>query len=134
MKSDAEIIREELVAISDERIKLFSCSMTLLAALEMALHYIRRDLREQLGVQTLPLPRFLVGTFILCAVAIAFSSLMLGIGRRTTFLRDQYEERCPNALELPPRNQKAKWLVLLCFFMFPLFDIGIRLLISIKIL
>jgi len=137
MKSSLEIIRSEIVAIQEERLRLFQIGISLLTALEVALFYIRRDIHDHLGLlvtQPLPFNRFIVGTGVLTIIASIFSALMVAISMRNQSLRKLYNEKGFEAeLPLNPRIIWAMPLAILCFYIIPLMDLGIRLYLSIYV-
>ena len=130
MKSCLEIIRSEIVAIQEERLRLFQVGISLLSALEVALFYIRRDIHDHLGLlpnQALPFNRFIIGTGILAVIALIFSALMIAISSRNESLRKLYKDMGFEAeLPLTPRIKWAMPLTILCFFIIPAMDIFIR--------
>jgi hypothetical protein len=136
MTDEAKVLREEMVAIQDERVKLFQVGITVLAALETALYYIRSDVHKHLGIADnipLPMPRYIIGTAMLAVIALIFTLLSQGISLRYRALRTQYEASCKKDLPLPPRNKSARWLVFACYFAIPMLDLAIRLYLDITI-
>lgn len=133
--SNAELLRKELRSIHVERLRLLQVGITLLAAIETALYYIRRDVYEHLGLkppEVLPFGRFIIGTSILFIIALIFIYLTFSVSKRYHFFRHQYEENCGDSLPLPPRDRWAKPAVILIYVIFPLVDLGIRFWIEIR--
>ena len=136
MDDDAKILRTEMGAIHEERLKVFQTGITLLLALETALYYLRRDVLEHLRLDAehnhaappyiVPWDHSLIGTAILAIVATIFTLLTWSISRRYRFLRNEYKARYPKELPLPTINPISRYLAIFCYLLFPVMDFGIQ--------
>ena len=144
MKSDREILIEEVRSARDTVIRVCQWGITVLLSLQIATYYIRNGLVERL-VQSgelsqgalMPLDRYLIGTFFLCFIATIFTILTSWAGKRIGFFSDQLIELDNNnqnpKIKWPKPLRKARWLMRLLFFSFPVVDLLIRVYITIEL-
>ena len=138
MKPEEEVIREELRALREIILKLLQWGVTLLASLQAAFFFLRREyLAYQIdnGMlqkgQPLPLKGYLGGTVFLFCIAIICTLITSYAGKQFRGYRMLLEEHRTSKINDPassPRTRKTMRVVVYCmFFFFPIVDLIFRL-------
>lgn len=131
-------LRQELRASRRLIVNLLSWGVTVLAASELNLYYVRRDIREhliRLGViqssELLPFLRWFLGTAFLLGLAYIFSKYLQRVVQRHEMYRVQLQAM-PHSFsgikETIPVGGQLSVTYYYLFFAFPLFDLCIWLL------
>jgi Ni,Fe-hydrogenase I cytochrome b subunit len=137
-----EIVREELRSVREIGLKLAQWGVTTLAALQMILYYVRKDvylrLLESKAIQTgdlLPGEYYYFGTGFLFVVATIFTIFLFLVGDSYRYYRNLLETKIQVTVPVPPRplTRAPRWLFLLTFYVFPVMDIVIRGLVHITV-
>ena len=134
MKSDEEILREEIRALRELILKLYQWGVAFIATLQTAIFFIRREVLTGLidsgrlakGSQ-LPLWRYFFGTTVVFLIAIFFTTLSRAVGDRLRFYQEQLGRKITSGVEEPtPNPRRAKRLrlmVISIYFLFPSLDL-----------
>lgn len=131
-RAKEEWLREELRANRSQMISLIQWGVTILAAIELNLYYIRRDVIRHLVDQKALQPnellsplRWSIGTLLLVIVAYAFSHYLGRTARRHVSYRDQLisMESYSGIKEEIPTGGRIRKVHYLLFYAFPLFDV-----------
>lgn len=139
----AEIVRER--TLRDEirhlhliYMRIMHWGVTVEASAQMLLYFVRREATDLLQEQgklaagmPLPLNRYLLGTGFLFVLALVFFGMSYAVTTRLTYYREQL---CPNSdvptpcgiYEMGPRKH-FRYMALSLYFVFPLFDIAVRM-------
>ena len=137
IKSNEEIIREELRVSGDAYTKVWQTGMTLLPALMIALFYFRKETAERFSVagkiakgDILPIDIYLIGTLFLFVVCAAFCLMLRLIGNRYRFYVTLLGSECDNPLPVPPpmKWSLGRWLFYTTLLAFPVTDVVLFLL------
>jgi hypothetical protein len=132
-KSTEETLREEIRALRELHFKVMQWGVSLLATLETALFFVRREMRDSLielhrlapGDQ-LPSLVYYIGSVALVLVACIFIYFSLAISRRTKGYTEQLKPPViqTGIVELPLRSKL--WtvsIILFTYLLIPLFDV-----------
>ena len=129
--SPEEILREEVRSLRDLNFKMMQWGVSLLATLETALYFVRRESKESLVEagrlklgDTLPAPIYYVGTVAQFLVAFLFLYLSLRVSGVARHYRKQLPGKLQSGiLELEPRTKTYSFLLLLAvYLLIPVFD------------
>jgi hypothetical protein len=136
-KVKEEWLREELRAVRTRMLGLLQWGVTVLAAAELNLYYIRRDATKHLVEQRvlqpnelLPFLRWFTGTLLLIILACVFSTYMRRQVHRLIAYRKQLLGMNPSysgIVEDLPTGGTISRLHYLLFFIFPCFDLFVWL-------
>jgi hypothetical protein len=138
-KSKEEMLREEVRFYVDIMQRMMQWGLTLLVSLQTALFFLRRQMIEtyvDAGIihkgDNLPWGRYLIGsTFLLIAATVLWI-----FGRRATqqyrLYKNQLVEANESGIKDQPTKGTSRWSTAL-YFAFPLFDVAIRLYVSIQV-
>ena len=127
-------LREEIKNHRGHLFSLVQWGITLLAALESSLYFVRRDLAQALmrNQFTVPAEAFSVGrwgfgTLLLLLVCMLFSFLYLNLLNRYYDYRDQLNAASGEYSGISDGvvKRKLKWLPLVFFWAFPLIDLAV---------
>lgn len=128
-----QILREEIRSVRDLTFKMIQWGVAVLTACLTILFYGRRAFRDDFvaaGVlkegQQLALEYYWIGTAFLMMVAVIFSFLTYLAQSRTAFYRRQLPIISTSGIDEPSSHPKARYALVLLYFLFPLFDIGVR--------
>jgi hypothetical protein len=135
MKQEKErLLWAELRDIRGASFKMLQWGVTVLAALQTAIFFLRKDVYEGMLARKelqpsgqLPLSRYLAGTVLLLIVAGICSYLVVLTGVRYRKIRQQLIESNIYGIDHGKTSKSASILVLLVFFAFPILDIAIRI-------
>ncbi len=134
MKNHEQWLREE---IRNHRAVLFSLiqwGMALLAGVESALYFIRRDIAQGIAhnqfvvpAAVFPFSRWFYGTFIQITIALLFSMLTLNLLKRYYSYRFQLQQAASQYSAIDDSKVKTKYAALpvVFFWAFPIIDIAI---------
>ena len=137
MKSKEEIIREEIRALREIMLKLLQWGVTLLASMQAAFFFLRR---EYLNYQidngllprgaALPLKAYLGGTVFLLAIAIICTLLLTYVGREFRGYRALLEYHRSSGITDPYRSRRTRGAIRVLtfgmYFFFPAIDLAFR--------
>lgn len=137
MKPEEEIIREEIRALREIILKLVQWSVTLLASMQAAILFLRREyLIYQVdgGLlakgSALPLKAYLGGTVFLFALATMCMTILGYTRRQFTAYQMQLEVHRASAIQDPVakawERKTVRFVVSGMFFFFPLIDLVFR--------
>ena len=134
MKTDEEILREEIRALRELILKLYQWGVAFIATLQTAIFFIRREVLSGLIESgrlpkgaVLPAWRYFFGTAIVFLIAIFFTTLSRAIGDRHRFYQEQLSRKITSGVEEPPPNRaratRMRWMVISIYFLFPSLDL-----------
>jgi hypothetical protein len=142
MKSDEEILREEIRALREVILKLYQWGVAFIATLQTAIFFIRREVLTGLIESgslpkgaLLPLWRYFFGTAVVFLIAIFFTMLSISVGNRLRWYQKQLSElrdcaqttgKIISGVQEPPQNKARyllRWIVIALYFLFPCLDI-----------
>jgi hypothetical protein len=131
LKKKEEWLREELRHTRMMWLNLLKWGVTVLAALESSLYFVRRDVTEHLIAAgalpiggLMPWPRWFLGTLFLAFIAYVFALLTVYIGKKHTGYREQLVSMKPSYSEIKeiPVGTKLKNAPYYLFYAFPVID------------
>ena len=154
MKSPEELIREEIQSLRDLMLRLIQWGVSILVALQTALYFVRRDVikslidRELTSTTTmgqavdklvqagkldagalLPWRRYIAGTYFLLFVALIFAGITIYGSMQYRHYKQQLAQHVSSGITDVQVYKMPRWLILLVFLFFPLFDVLVRLLL-----
>jgi hypothetical protein len=130
-----EIVRDELKSLRDLSLRLAQWGVTVLAALQMVLYYVRNDvyarLLEAKAIQPgdlLPAGYYFTGTIFLVIVATIFTLFLYLLTNSYRYYRGLLGNEVSTTVAVPASrlSKVTRYLILLLFYVFPLIDILIR--------
>jgi len=129
MKSQEELLSEEVRAAEDVAARMMQWGVTLMISLQTALFFIREDVLKQyvdagkvpMGSE-LPLPRYFMGTAFLLIVAIVLSRLTARSIKQYRNYKEQLIKCRPSGVIDLPIKHTGRWSYLL-YFVFPAVDL-----------
>jgi hypothetical protein len=135
LKIREQWLRDE---VRNHRTTLFSLiqwAVTLLAGIESALYFIRRDIANaMIGKQVVPaevlsFAHWIYGTILITVVALAFSLLYLNLVRRYWSYREQLSAAAAlfSKMKDSALRKNLTWVILLFFWAFPIIDVAVWL-------
>jgi hypothetical protein len=134
VKTDEEILREEIRALRELILKLYQWGVAFIATLQTAIFFIRREVLTGLidsgrlpKGSLLPVWRHFFGTGVVLLIAIFFTTLSLAIGDRLRWYQEQLAENITSGVKEPPPNHsranRLRFMVITLYFLFPALDI-----------
>ena len=137
MKPEEEIIREELRALREIILKLLQWGVTLLASLQAAFFFLRREYltyKVENGLlpkgSFLPLKAYLGGTVFLFLIAVICTLILSYTGRQFRGYRVLLEKHRTSTIIDPASTPRARNIMRVViygmFFFFPLIDLVFR--------
>lgn len=128
-----KLLWEELRDLRDVALRLLQWGVTVLASLQTAIFFLRKDVYERMLASKeltpdhhLPWNRYLVGTVFLFILASIFTYLLILVGNRYRKLREQLVATNLYQIEHGDAKKSARWVTVLVFFIFPLLDVFVR--------
>ncbi|MCF7966675.1 MAG: hypothetical protein K9L79_14225 [Methylobacter tundripaludum] len=138
LKTKEDWLRQEIRASRTLATSLLQWGITVLAAVELNLYYVRRDVMKHLldagklkVDELLPFPRWLIGTLLLSLLAYIFSQYMKRTVLHHVAYRTQLVSMAPSYSgieETVSTGGSINKIHYYLYFAFPLFDIGVWLL------
>jgi hypothetical protein len=129
-----QILREEIRSLRDLTFKMIQWGVAILTACLTILFYGRRAFRDDFiaaGIlqqgQQLPLEYYWIGTAFLFMVAVIFSFVTYLAQSRTAFYRRQLPKIVTSGIKEPSPQPKARYGLMFLYFLYPLFDVVVRL-------
>ena len=134
MKSDEEILREEIRALRELILKLYQWGVAFLASLQAAIFFIRKEVltgliengRLQKG-DILPAWRYFIGTVVVLLIATFFQVLSQNLSRQLRFYQTQLRDKRSSGVEDLTTDQVRRRLlrimVISLYYLFPGLDI-----------
>jgi hypothetical protein len=133
-KEKEKLLWEELLALRDMSFKMLQWCVTVLASLETALFFVRKDIYEKMlaanligTADPLPLRVFVRGTVFLFVVAVIFGWLNFRVANRLRTLRAQLVKLNFYQIEHPTTSKAARFVTLFMLLAFPIMDLFLRL-------
>ena len=130
------ILREEIRALHVAGMRVVQWGVTVLISLQTALFFVRRDVtNEYVGRGLLhagePLPwhRYIIGSAFLFILAMIFARMSQRTSERLYNYKKQLLECLPSGIEEIGRFPDMRFLMIGVYFIFPLLDIFLRLVI-----
>ena len=134
MKTDEEILREEIRALRELSIKLYQWGVAFIATLQTAIFFIRREVLTGLiesgrlpKGSLLPAWRYFFGTAVVFVIALFFTTISRALSERHSFYQEQLMRKITSGVEEPPPNRarakRLRFVVIALYFMFPLLDV-----------
>jgi len=134
MKSDEEILREEIRALREIILKLYQWGVAFIATLQTAIFFIRREVLNGLiesgrlpKGSLLPLWRYFFGTAVVFIIALFFTTLSRAVSTRYQWYQAQLREKITSGVKEPEsksgRSTRLRWMVIGIYFLFPSLDI-----------
>ena len=129
-------LREEVKTHRTLLFSLIQWGMALLAAIESALYFIRRDVAQAMMNSQFAVParvlskrQWLYGTSVLLVVNVLFTVLMLNLLTRYVCYRKQLivAAKQYSKIDDSPIRQKLMWIPIIFFWAFPIIDFAIWL-------
>jgi hypothetical protein len=142
MKTAEETIREELRALTSKMIDVYKWGVGVLAGMQTAFFFLRKDIYDRMLLsgelqknQYLPWNRYLIGTVVLIIMAFIFTGFSAFLRQRFYFYAKLLSDknRCPDALPLPPTPHWITFILVSLYFIFPIIDIAIRMVLHFQI-
>jgi hypothetical protein len=139
MKSQEELLSEEVRAAADVGTRILQWGVTLMITLQTALFFVRQDVLKRyidagkvpMGSE-LPLPRYVMGTAFLVIVAFVLAKLTARSMEQYRNYKSQLIKcRTSGVVDLPIKHT-GRWAYLL-YFIFPMVDLLSRAYISIDL-
>src|ERR1051326_5880145 len=134
-KTTEEWLRKELRAGRKLAVNQVQWGVTVLAAVELNLYYVRRDVSKHLvdlhklqPDQLLPIQRWILGTILLAILATIFTAYLGRTAKHHVAYRKQLLEMNPRYSGINEQVPTGGWLNRLhplLFFVFPIFDLGV---------
>lgn len=134
------MLRQEIQHIQQMMTYVLLYSLPIMVALETALYFVRTALESHLAAlheigagDLLPLHRYLIGTAMQLLLACVFSRLSHLMSLRLAGYRTQLRDGklASGIIELP-RFRDTRFLFCFVYFVFPIFDLCIRIVVTIK--
>jgi hypothetical protein len=131
------MIRDEVRALQLIAVRVMSWGVTVLVSVQTALFFVRREVALSNvnggaggnasgdALMTVPLNRYLLGTFFLTLLATIFFRLFLYVSTRLRYYRKQLEN-CPSGISEMPIRKGVRFWTGCVFYVFPLVDILAR--------
>lgn len=134
MKSDEEILREEIRALREVILKLYQWGVAFIATLQTAIFFIRREVLTGLiesgrlpKGSLLPAWRYFFGTAVVFLIAIFFTTMSRAVGDRLRWYQEQLAVKIESGVKEPPPNRmranRLRWMVIGLYFLFPSLDL-----------
>lgn len=140
LKEKQKILWEEARSIREIILKMLQWGATFLASLQTVIFFFRKDMYEKMVYagkltegQYIPWDRYIIGTFFLFIVAGVFSYLVYITGKRYREVRKQLVDTNIYDIDFGNVNNRARFLMMLVFFIFPIIDVLIRLYIKVEL-
>jgi|SRR5450631_3358170 hypothetical protein len=129
-----QILREEIRSIREMYFRMIQWGVTVLTAGLTIVFYGRRAFRDdfvdagalKVG-QQLPFKYYIVGTIFLAMIAFIFSVLTITAIKRLASYRRQLNQLSAPTIVEPPASRFTRWLFPVLFFLFPAFDLAVRI-------
>lgn len=139
MKTQEELLSEEVRAASDAGLRMLQWGVTLMISLQTALFFVRQDVVKRLvdakllpvGSE-LPLSRYLMGTAFLILTALILARLTARTAEQYRNYKAQLIKCRTSGVEDLPIRHTGRWAYVL-YFIFPAVDLLSRAYISIQI-
>ena len=131
-------LRQEIRHLQEGAMSLLRWGLTVMLGIQTVIYYVRRDLTAQYLSQgkiptggLLPIQRYLIGTFILFTMACLFSRMAYVASIRLGNYRAQLvgADLVSGIKELP-RFPEFRYLMIGVFFVVPLLDILVRIIVN----
>jgi len=131
MKHEEEIIREEMRALREIILKLLQWGVTLLASMQAAFFFLRREYSQTLPQGSfLPLRAYLGGTLFLFALAVICTLLLTYMANQYRSYWELLEEHRTSKIKDPEIGPKTRKFMRLAtfgmYFFFPTIDLVFR--------
>jgi hypothetical protein len=130
------ILREEIRALHIAGMRILQWGVTVLVSVQTALFFVRRDITGEYASRGLlhagePLPfhRYIIGSFFLLVLATIFSRMTYRTSLRLYNYKRQLLECLPSGIEELGRFPELRILGAAVYFVFPLLDVFLRLVI-----
>jgi Trk-type K+ transport system membrane component len=140
LKEKEMLLWDEIRDLRGVALKMLQWGVTVLAALQTALFFLRKDLYERMienqelqKGQMLPWSKYIFGTFFLTFVALLFYYLLSIVATYYRKVREELVENNYFNVEHGSVGKPARFALAFVFLAFPILDICIRIYIQIKI-
>jgi hypothetical protein len=134
MRTDEEILREEIRALREIILKLYQWGVAFIATLQTAIFFIRREVLNGLiesgrlpKGSLLPAWRYFFGTGVVFLIALFFTTLSRSASVRYQWYQAQLQEKITSGVKEPESNagriSQLRLIILGIYFLFPSLDL-----------